>query len=365
MSVQAATELLDAFRVLPSHAERPRTFMEIADYPHYENACSNILAFFTDPEESHGLGTLVLDALVHTGNFVAPDEKIGKSIRVEREVLTDESNRIDILITSESHAILVENKIRARVDNPFSNYAAYLDRIAEGREQCKILLTLHPMGHGEEWERCGFENVTHGGLGDQVRSMLGHYVADADTRYLVLLLDYLNTLDALKKGTRMNNEFIELLVEREEQVDQFLNGLEELKNEMREKTKELRNRIDIEAYRNVTQLRLWQDPVGRYIDLPHDIRVSDNLVVQVETSIFPRGWEIWIWPRRGDYSTFRDLLKTLEIPFEEYEEDGGVLHRDSFKHKYGENLDGINSLLRDLIDKLATSQEPKGNLDSV
>ena len=41
---------------LPNRVARPQTFMEIGGYPHYENVCSNFLAFFVDPEGPHGLG---------------------------------------------------------------------------------------------------------------------------------------------------------------------------------------------------------------------------------------------------------------------------------------------------------------------
>jgi hypothetical protein len=37
--------IMDDFGKLPSAVERLPTFMEIARYPHYENACSNIMAF--------------------------------------------------------------------------------------------------------------------------------------------------------------------------------------------------------------------------------------------------------------------------------------------------------------------------------
>jgi hypothetical protein len=50
--------LLDDFSKLPDRVERGPTLMEIAGYPHYEIVCSNILAFYLDPEEPHGLGTL-------------------------------------------------------------------------------------------------------------------------------------------------------------------------------------------------------------------------------------------------------------------------------------------------------------------
>jgi hypothetical protein len=101
--------------------------MEIAGYPHYENVCSNILAFYLDPEEVHGLGTLVLDALARVGSIAAADEGVGGNVSVEREVITDNGNRIDILIETDAHAILIENKIYASVENPLKDYAAYLD----------------------------------------------------------------------------------------------------------------------------------------------------------------------------------------------------------------------------------------------
>lgn len=106
--------------------------MEIAGYPYLENVCSNVLAFFMDPEESHGLGSLVLDALASAGDISAGNEGVGGNVSVEREVATD-NGRIDILITSDDSAILIENKIYAGTNNPFDDYAAYLDRIANGR----------------------------------------------------------------------------------------------------------------------------------------------------------------------------------------------------------------------------------------
>jgi hypothetical protein len=98
--------------------------------------------------------------------------------------------------------------------------------------------------------------------------------------------------------------------------------------------------------------------MGRYADLPYDIRVSGNLMVQVETSIFPNGWEIWDWAREGTNSELKDLLRKLDIlnEFKEDEAEGGFRHRSSYVHKYDENLDGIRALLQDLVAKLATGR---------
>jgi hypothetical protein len=86
--------------------------MEIVGYPHYENVCSNFLAFFFDPEGPHGLGSLFLDTLVGAIGIEGVEEGLGGNVSVEREVFTGAGNRIDILIKSDSHAVLIENKIR-------------------------------------------------------------------------------------------------------------------------------------------------------------------------------------------------------------------------------------------------------------
>jgi len=52
---------------------------------------------------------------------------------------------------SDSHAVLIENKIFAAVANPFEDYAAYLRRLKnesgdvyKDRNKTMILLTLYP-----------------------------------------------------------------------------------------------------------------------------------------------------------------------------------------------------------------------------
>lgn len=281
----SATTLLDEFSRLPSRVARPRTFMEIAGYPHYENACSNILAFFMDPEESHGLGSLVLDAFAGAVGIADADVAIGGNVSVEREVNTNAGNRVDLLITSDDHAILIENKIYAVASNPFDDYAAYLDRVANDRAKHKILLTVFPSGEGSEW---GFTNLTYEEFVGRIRSLLGCYVSSADTRYLTMFLDFMNTLESLHEGSRMDQGFIELLSERQEEAENFFYEMMRFKAELRKKVRELRSLINIDKYSNVEQ-SFYRQQAGLYDDLVHDISVSKDLGVRVDTSIFPQG----------------------------------------------------------------------------
>lgn len=343
--------LLDEFGQF-SRPVRPPTFMEIAGYPHYENVCSNILAFFMDPKEPHGLGTLVLDALANATG-IANGEELSGDVSVDREVGTEAGNRIDILITADDHTTLIENKIFAAANNPFDDYATHLDRISGNGEQHKILLTLYPGNEGSQW---GFTNLTHEEFVGQIRSLLDHYASDADTRYLTMFLDFLNTMENLQKGTRVDQGFIKFLRERGDEVTDLLTEVDSFKKELREKVEELRDLIDVEEYVNVEKQDIWRGGPTTLLDLLyHNIRVSTNLLAAIEAVITPYGWEINIWPRKGNRSELREFLKGLGISFEERpEQKKCFVHTDSFA--YDVNLEQIRSLLQKLIDEIATSR---------
>lgn len=74
--------------------DKETTLFDIAGFPHYENVVSNIYAYFLDPNQPHGLGTLFIDALsklIGAGfTFITPD--------VHREYTTKKGGRIDLVI---------------------------------------------------------------------------------------------------------------------------------------------------------------------------------------------------------------------------------------------------------------------------
>jgi hypothetical protein len=347
--------LLNDFAKLPTHENRPLTFMEIAGYPHYENVCSNILAYFLDPEQQHGLGTLVLDALMDVGEGNSSNESMSSNLSVEREVYTDAGNRIDILIESDTHAILIENKIFAGVKNPLAEYADYLEHLPPpGRTKCKFLLTLSPTNEGRGY---GFENLTYAMFVERIRSRLGHHVSRADTRYLTLLLDFLNTLENLHEGTRMNQRFVDLLAERKGEVESLLSEMKHFTFELRRKVQELRGLINIAEHNNVQQ-KLYRERWRLFDDLVYEITVSDDLTVTMDTFIDPSGWYIDFWTSTDDASRLSDFLEHLEIPFEPGPEPGDFDYRDPSgleTFPFNENLDRIRKVVQDLVDKLATS----------
>lgn len=353
-------KLLDEFKKLPDHVERPPTFMEIAGYPHYENVCSNILAFFMDPNESHGFGPLILDALARVSDIAAADRGGIGNVSIEREVITDSGNRIDILIESDERAILIENKIYANVSNPFGDYANFLNRrTPEGLAKHKLLLTLYPTDEGSNW---GFTNLTYTNFVQEIRKLLGVYTSNADVRHLTLFLDFLNTLENLQKGSRMNSEFVKLLSEQTDAAENLFMKLTEFRKELRKKVQELGALLDVREHQNVEQW-FWRERTKLFDTLVHDIRVSDDLLVLIDAAISPRGWEIDIFVRGRDMDRsklssdrlrLRDFLHRLKIPFEERQGSKPFVYPERFA--YHEDLNQIRPILQNLVDEIATSQ---------
>jgi len=348
-------ELLDEFKQLPGRVERPRTFMEIAGYPHYENVCSNILKFFMDPEEPHGLKTLVLDALASAAGIDVAEGSMSSNVSVDREISTNAGNRIDILITSDTHAILIENKIYANANNPFGDYAAYLDRVANGRNKRKILLTLYPTNAGSNW---GFTNLTHEEFVDQIRSLLGHYVSSANARHLTMFLNFLNTLENFQRGSRMNQEFVKLLADRGHDIRNLFSDMKSFRADMRSKCEELNSLINIEDYTNIEQGFWNNNIVDMFDNLYYKIKVAEDLLVGIDVRVNPNGWEIRIFPRdKGDPLKLRDILQRLEIKFEKREGwRRDIVYPAHFA--YNENLKQISPILQEIIGKLATYRGP-------
>jgi hypothetical protein len=341
--------LFNEFRTLPPAVRRSPTFMEVAGYPHYENVCSNILAFYFDPSNPHGFGNLLLDTFAEAGSIDGIAEGAYANIAVERESTTNAGNRIDILIESDTLLIVIENKIFHAADNPFADYAAFINqRNVNGKTICKFVLTLEPSDAGST---SGFRNLTYPRLIDAVRQRLGHHTVHADTRYLVLLIELLNTLENLRVGSHMDPQFVGFLVERSNDVVALLEELDNFKKELRTKVTELGALIDLSNCPNVRQ-GFYRETRALFDDLVHDIHISDALPVRIDTVIRPQGWEISLWLFHGsDQERLRSLLRSLSIPFEEGEK---LTYPTCFG--YTEPLDRLQLVLQELIDKIAGAQ---------
>lgn len=199
MDIKALEDFLNQ-HTIPKIKKRPKTFLGIAKQPHYENVMSNIYAFYFTVSEVHGMNDLFIASLVELIN----ESKLGEQkkvsgiidFEVDTEVTTKNNGRIDILLSSPDHAIIIENKIYHTLNNNLVDYWN-TTKVTNDLEENKIgiLLSLNKQSPTHPH----FINITHLEFLKRVIQNLGNYLMEAKDKYVVFLKDfYQNTLNMSK-----------------------------------------------------------------------------------------------------------------------------------------------------------------------
>jgi hypothetical protein len=206
MNIQVLEDFLD-HNVIPKIKKRPKTFLGIAKQPHYENVMSNIYAFYFKVEEVHGMHDLFITSLLEIIN----ESKLGSikkvneisDFEVETEVSTKKGGRIDLLLSSQDHAIIIENKVYHTLNNDLEDYWTST-KVSNALEENKIgiVLSLNKLSVTHKQ----FINITHLELLKKVIQNLGHYVMEAKDQYVVFLKDFYQNSINLSKSEMDSKE---------------------------------------------------------------------------------------------------------------------------------------------------------------
>jgi hypothetical protein len=110
-------DLIQAYSQLNNKKDtvHQETIFDICRFPHYENVISNVLAFFFDETKPHGLGSMLVNALLQTIQHTSADDTGGWL--VEREVRTSSGKFIDLVLQNDNLVIIIENKVWAGLYN--------------------------------------------------------------------------------------------------------------------------------------------------------------------------------------------------------------------------------------------------------
>ncbi len=99
-----------------------RTIFCLGGRGHHGNATSDLLRFFIDGNEAHGLGRVFLDSLL-----VAADGRIDfvadGALGVDREVVTADRERVAMVVESDASLLVVETEHWAAIGRPLDDYA--------------------------------------------------------------------------------------------------------------------------------------------------------------------------------------------------------------------------------------------------
>ncbi len=218
-----------------------KTFMDICQYPgsRFEEICSRILAFYFNPNEEHGLRDLWFRALNQCinqdGEYCKP-----KDIRLILEEYTycaesDKGRKIDIIIEADNTIYAIENKIGAQLYNPLDVYSEHIEKKYDKKYtyKKKIVLTAHSLSSFDKQKASnfGFEEISYKTLFEQVKTILGDYIADSNMKQLTFMIDFMKTLNN-KMNFMENKERAEFFSKNKESVEKMIDQYQKWREEV-------------------------------------------------------------------------------------------------------------------------------------
>ena len=262
---EAIQSMLDSYEVPELTPTEDPTILEIAGFPHGENVCSNILAFFLDTRQVHGFGTLFIRSILEAHRSkcsnqgwlegVPLPEDVGDTNAVEREVRTHDGKRIDILVDCAEVRICIENKIWSGLDNDLGHYREHCEKDGDERSFVGIVLSPNQIQSGKlDAEK--FVSITYDDLFARVEKWLDNYIGSAKKQYQHLLNDFRKHYGRFWRPIEMNKNqinFLEFWKKNDKKIGKLEGLTEELRNLLREKggakshVKNCRNRLSKKA----------------------------------------------------------------------------------------------------------------------
>lgn len=351
MNVTEFKKLLNDFKSIPASDKRNTTFLEISGYPYRETVYSNIFRFFFNSEELHELGNLFISSLL---NILGKDSNEQTS-SVVTEVGTDDGKRIDIVVETSSYLIGIENKVFSGVDNPFASYSKYLQHRSNDEsnlEVLKIILCLSDTGTKDIPEKIlyGFTTVTYERLFTEIKKNIGEHIIQAQSKYLTLLFDFIETIENSKEDSNMNQEFIDFIKAEEDSIQQLSAELDKFRKELRHKTSTLGSGITIN--KNTNQW-YYKERNSLFDTLVHDIEFKDGSKIGVDTSIDVNGWVIEIFNRKGfTTNKIKEILADVGIEVNSNTSDKKLPFAKEFDYEAEKQVD-LRNALQDILDKLS------------
>jgi hypothetical protein len=198
-----------------------RNIFSIGGRGHYENPITDILAFFINPNEEHGFGTLFLQSLFESAIVVPPILQV--SAPPCREQYSNQGNSLDLVVEGDDWVLVVENKVWHQAVNPFDDYVQFARAYYKGKTPYFILLSVR-----EEMPPTGWRNVTWRTYVDQLKKNVGAYLTTAgNVKWHVIMREFLLNVESECGDESMSDARIEFVRSNYEAIQEMNEMLKE------------------------------------------------------------------------------------------------------------------------------------------
>jgi len=195
---------------IPKYKPKPKTFQSIARQPHYENVLSNLYAFYFDCREEHGMQNLFIDSLLQEIKKQKDFDFPVTEFDAATECSTNKGGRVDLLISDENNAIIIENKVYHHLNNDLKDYWKSIEQ----KNKIGIVLSLHKT---QSIPHQQFINITHFDLLKAVMQNLGNHILSASDKYVIYLKDLYQNISNLTSPS-MGKQQINFYLDNQQEV---------------------------------------------------------------------------------------------------------------------------------------------------
>jgi hypothetical protein len=309
---------------IPKIKPKPKTFLGIAKQPHYENVLSNLYAFYFDVNEEHGLRDLFISSL----SQLIEESEIGKGkemifedeFDIDTEYSTNDGGRIDLLLSNDSHAIIIENKVNHSLINDLDDYWESIDSPSE-ENKIGIELSLCKI---KQINHLHFINITHIDFFKCVMANTGKYLLNANDKYLVYLKDLYQNIINLSTDN-MEKKDLEFYFDNNQKINELLELNDSIRTHIAEEVEKGIGLLDYEfciARRSEYDVRRFIstkfDKLSIMISTEHlytDVNAID-ILVEVKGDAINACEKL-----KKEYFTKEEFESSMDIDYKERDED--------------------------------------------
>jgi hypothetical protein len=230
----------NVFLAMPETKFIGLTFFEVGGHAHFENICSNILKFYFNSNNPHGLGDFVIRSFMRCAKAELSINDNDKLL-IKREFVTD-NGRIDLVLLTNKLVIAIENKIRHVLNNDLEEYSTFLEKKYSGRTIVKIVLSIRDETQNLKG---GFINVTYEEFIDCLESGLQTYLGSASHRYLFFLKEFIQSIKN-QYMPPISKEETEFLIKNRDKIDEINDMERRLATYITARAEKIKQRIPVE-----------------------------------------------------------------------------------------------------------------------
>ncbi|MGM8225251.1 PD-(D/E)XK nuclease family protein [Cellvibrio sp. ARAG 10.3] len=274
--------VLHDFESLPAISESESIF-DVAGYPHYENVCSNILAFYLNPNNEHGLGSLLFSSLM---SLAESDDSSQGNFQVYREYSTKKGGRLDLLIETDNQLIGIENKVFHELRNDLYDYSRTIDEISGQKKLSPVKIVLSIKAHAVD---NGFVGITYKNFIAEIRQRLGLYAGKSSQKWLLYLLDFMSSMENFTGKNMELDELDQFFIKHHERVDKLLTARNKFMSKLYSKVNDLSGIME----KSCVCEKKW---IYAKACLVHDFMLSGHSIA-FDLHISPTGWKFLVFGR--------------------------------------------------------------------